>query len=302
MLLSESVKDKIPKNIIHFGGNLLSMRLNKFLEKSSLSRYIHIADYPNRHDHFHRVTDKINTNLKDFSCRILPHLDIKKNQLSDYLHSINGEILKQIKIYLSANENILEPAIADAVSQNIENKTVLYLGNSMPVRDMNEYGGMSDSDISIVTNRGVSGIDGNIATFAGYCATSGKPGTIIIGDVSCLHDINSLAFFDNMKVPLAIILINNNGGGIFSFLPIKNDKMVFEKYFGTPHNLSFKHAAAMFNIEYCHPSNIDDFISCYRSVFDGNRPVLIEVVTDRTENYNHHKNLQKLIKETVDKL
>ena len=110
--------------------------------------------------------------------------------------------------------------------------------------------------------------------------------TVVIGDLAFLHDLNSLALLRSVEVPVVVVVINNRGGGIFSFLPIARHPDVFEPYFGTPHAWTFGHAAALFGLRYEAVDRPDAFVAAYREATAGSGSTVIEVGTDRQENYD----------------
>lgn len=94
---------------------------------------------------------------------------------------------------------------------------------------------------------------------------------------------------------IIIIVINNSGGGIFSFLPVSDYDDVFEPYFGTPHSITFEHAAEMFDIEYTNPKTGNELLNTYKTYSANKNSVLIEVTTNRVENSDLHKKIQHSI-------
>ena len=177
---------------------------------------------------------------------------------------------------------------------------MLYLGSSMPIRDMDMFGVPDGTSDRVLANRGASGIDGCVATAAGVADESGLPLTAIVGDMACLHDLNSLALL--RRTPVTLIVVNNNGGGIFSFLPVAAHTDIFESHFGTPHGLHFEHAAAMFDIPYHGPSGREEFEETYlATVRSGNRS-LIEVNTDREENARIHRRIENAIRAGLESM
>ncbi|MFH0733269.1 MAG: 2-succinyl-5-enolpyruvyl-6-hydroxy-3-cyclohexene-1-carboxylic-acid synthase [bacterium] len=144
-----------------------------------------------------------------------------------------------------------EGKIVLEVLKNVPQNSNLVLANSMPPRDLDYYAGSVDNNVTVYCNRGASGIDGNTATAAGIAANCLQNTYFITGDLSFLHDIGSLFVLKQQDIRLCVVLINNNGGGIFNMLPISKNENVFEKYFLTPHNLSFKEIVKGFGGNYC---------------------------------------------------
>src|SRR5690625_277409 len=97
--------------------------------------------------------------------------------------------------------------------------SILFVANSMPVRDVDTFLLQMEKKVKLHANRGVSGIDGTMSSALGVAATTRQRVTLIIGDLSFYHDMNSLLAAKHYELDITIVLINNNGGGIFSFLP-----------------------------------------------------------------------------------
>jgi len=124
--------------------------------------------------------------------------------------------------------------------------STLVAGNSMPVRDIDSFFFNTESDIRIVGTRGASGIDGVTSTAMGAAAAGRGPVALLIGDLSFLHDVNGLWPAHRYGLDLTIVLVNNQGGGIFSFLPQRQavpDR--FDAWWGTPHGVDLRHAVAL---------------------------------------------------------
>lgn len=131
----------------------------------------------------------------------------------------------------------------------IPTDATLFVGNSMPIREVDTFLTIGPGKLRIFANRGASGIDGVVSTAVGVALR--RPGTVlVIGDLSFFHDMNGLLAAKLHHAELTIVLINNNGGGIFSFLPQAADPEHFETLFGTPHGLDFSHVARLYGADY----------------------------------------------------
>ncbi|MCL1593174.1 MAG: 2-succinyl-5-enolpyruvyl-6-hydroxy-3-cyclohexene-1-carboxylic-acid synthase [Actinomycetia bacterium] len=192
-----------------------------------------------------------------------------------------------------------EPQIARSTVENLPPGTNLVVASSRPIRDVDAYA-QPRSDIRILANRGVNGIDGLIATGLGV-ALSGQPTALLIGDVAALHDLGSLAELARLDAQLRIIVVNNNGGGIFSFLPQATSPVVdhrtFERHWGTPHGHRISPIADALGVPTSEPSSLDDFVERIQAPICGTD--LVEVVTDRTANTTHHKTIKTAIAEAL---
>jgi 2-succinyl-5-enolpyruvyl-6-hydroxy-3-cyclohexene-1-carboxylate synthase len=286
--------------IVQIGTRIVSAQWFKSIEQHPPTNYIAIADNPDRYDPSHLVSLRIEsdiTYLCDRLCQQLPQISPstwvqKLRSASDRIGITAAKFLKTSKL--------TEPLIARTISELIPSQHGLWVSNSMPIRDLDMYGvGKIDRDnntenLRIGANRGTSGIEGAIASATGFAVGLQAPVTAIVGDLSSLYDLNSFALLQHNLQPVIVIIINNDGGGIFSFLPIAKSTQIFDIYFGTPHGLEFQQAAAMFKLNYYHPRDRDELIRDYHRSLANNRSAIIEVTTDRTENLQLHQALVQL--------
>jgi len=135
--------------------------------------------------------------------------------------------------------------VVDILAERMPAESVLYVASSMPIRNVDRY--LPRIDARILSNRGANGIDGLISSALGVAAT-GRRTFVLAGDLSMLHDIGSLATAARLDLPITIVVMNNDGGGIFSFLPQAALPRHFERVFGTPHGLSFAAIADAFGL------------------------------------------------------
>ena len=279
-------KTHVPEVVLHLGGRIVSKHVGTFLHKSKPSEYILISDNPKRHDPLHEVTLKIEADIASVCFALTKRLD--SQQTTPYLSSWQEKMhsaRKVFQVFADHESKLSEPVVAHLVSQNILPDHGLFLANSMPVRDMDSFAGSNGALVPVGANRGASGIDGTIATATGFAAGFKRPVTLLIGDIAFLHDLNSLNYLSNSKYPITAIVINNNGGGIFSHLPIACFEQFFERYFVTPHDLTFEKAAGMYGLSYYHPETRQEFVSCYKKAIESRNSTIVEVTIDRKTNH-----------------
>ncbi len=296
LLLSAKFKNEFkPDIILHIGGQMTSKRFLQFAEANPDIQYIQVTNHPFRHDPAHIVDLRIEADISLF-CQAVAE-KIEKHSNSNQMSSLKQKsriVENVIAAFIKESDKICEPAVARIISQNIPKHHAVFLGNSMPIRDMDMYADPRGNQVPVGTNRGASGIDGLIASAAGFATGLERPVTLLIGDLAFLHDLSSLALLQKSSQPLIIVLINNRGGGIFSFLPIAKFADVFD-YFETPHEFSFKNAADLFKIAYFSPQTRNDFVQTYRRAIAKEQTALIEVQTHKDENIDLHRQLQKKI-------
>jgi 2-succinyl-5-enolpyruvyl-6-hydroxy-3-cyclohexene-1-carboxylate synthase len=190
-----------------------------------------------------------------------------------------------------------EPVIARAVWQAAPSESTVYAGSSMPIRDLDTFAGPPRSDLTVLANRGASGIDGLLSCAAGASAAEGRRVVALTGDVAALHDTNALELIARESLAVTIVVINNDGGGIFSFLPQAGtvDDNRFDAAFATPHGRSLAEIAAAFGVAVAPLTSIADLDAAMTT--EG--PVLVEVRTDRAENVAVHERLRNAVRDAV---
>ena len=179
------------------------------------------------------------------------------------------------------------PALLPALPED----TILFAGNSMPVRDLDAFAPGGTHAVRVLGNRGVNGIDGVLSTALGASAGSGAPALVVLGDLSFHHDLNGLAALRDPLARAVIVVVNNDGGGIFSLLPVADHPDVFERYFGTPHGLDFEPAAALYGIPYARPDSLPDLAERAGAALRSGRSAILEVRTDRAASAAHRRAL-----------
>lgn len=281
-----------PKVVLHIGGRVTSKRLLEYLEKQDLAHYILVNDHPTQQDPLHQATLKVETDIHLFCDALRQKTGMRS--LSPWLQNWKAKSNHVDSIFeetFPLNEKVSEPGIARWISKIIPKEQGLFLSSSLPIREFDLFAAAQDSRVPTAANRGASGIDGTLASASGFAQGLQRPVTVVLGDLALLHDLNSLALIRSSEIPVITVVFNNNGGGIFSFLPIAEFKDIFEPYFGTPHQLNFKSAAKMFELEYHCPKTIQDFVETYSEACNNPKSTLIEIQTDREENYALHQKL-----------
>ncbi len=289
-----------PDVVLHIGGQMTAKRFAQWMERTPPHHHLVLKPHPFRHDPAHTVTLRLEGDIAQ-TCRLLREqceqsaLQQRNEAITKHLERLQvlsvqiGEIVRS---FVEKHEALSEIAVAQTVTEQTPSEHGIFLGNSMPIRDADMYASPNLRVSRLAANRGASGIDGLIATAAGFAEGLQQPTTLVIGDLSFMHDLTSLALLRSVRQPLTIVLVNNQGGGIFSFLPVAGFDDIFEPFFGTPHSYTFRQAADMFGLEYHCPTTQAEFVETYQMAVQGGGHTLIELRTDRQCNYDEHKNLQ----------
>jgi 2-succinyl-5-enolpyruvyl-6-hydroxy-3-cyclohexene-1-carboxylate synthase len=181
-----------------------------------------------------------------------------------------------------------EPGLQAALGPALRDGDLVYTASSMPIRDQEAFMPPGEADVLFLCNRGANGIDGLVSSGIGAAHASGRPTVIVTGDLSLLHDIGGLAALRDVSTPVRIVVVNNDGGGIFHFLPQEESmpEDEFEALLGTPRGVDLSRAADLFGIEH---RRIDDLGQFADALAAGTG--LVEVPVDRQENLALHRHI-----------
>lgn len=288
---SENHRQYIEDNIdfiIRIGEPVTSKQTNAFLKQTAVPQYLisefqDIKPFPVTPDETYVGT--IN--------EILPRL-IADNFMSDAKERFT-DLSKLLHKYIDEHISGFDDEgryVYDIIKETDASRT-FFLSSSMPIRDFERYDTRVVHDV--FANRGANGIDGVISSALGLGTK--EPVTMLIGDVSMNHDINSLLLAKLENIDFTIIVFNNNGGNIFSYLPQYAHKPHFERLFGTPLDLNFEHAAKLYDYEYVHIENANELT---KEMLNKTGRQMIEIKTDREHNLESHNELKARLKELVD--
>ena len=198
----------------------------------------------------------------------------------------------EVKDYIKSATD--EAAFVGNVLDKLTNEDALFVSNSMPIRDIDNL--FMTCEANIYANRGANGIDGVISTALGMAVH--KKTTLLIGDLAFYHDMNGLLMSKLNDISLNIILLNNDGGGIFSYLPQKDAAdQYFERLFGTPTGLNFEHTALLYDFTFERFESIESFKYAALSNFGAH---IYEIITDRQDNLEQHQKLYKKLSDIIN--
>lgn len=289
-----------PDVVIHFGGHVIGKQPAMALRKHPPLHYVVVREHPGRFGPDHNVT----LTLEASPAAVASALEGCREPLPgircrDAFSAASGIIDKMACVPELAVSEISAPRIVSSLAGDGH---ALFVANSMPARDMDLYAApVAQKPLQVALNRGVSGIDGIISTAAGFSAGLGKPTTLLIGDISFLHDMNALCLLNHPWNPLIVIVLNNHGGGIFSFLPIASQTDRLDECFATPQHFSIESAARTFGIDYACPETNGDFTQLYAEALTTKKSLIIEIRSDREKNLLLHRSLKAQLDPVFEK-
>ncbi len=220
----------------------------------------------------------------------LPVKDTATNWLKDWQRFSNTTAYV-LQNALGRLEELFEGRVLASMANLLPDGATLFVGNSMPVRDLDSFFGGSPKNIRLLANRGANGIDGVISSALGVAAAGQGPLVLVIGDISTYHDLNGLLAAKLHKLNATIVVLNNDGGGIFSFLPQAGYPHNFEQLFGTPHGLDFEPVMGMYGAKFSRVQDWPAFEKAMQNALKEDGLKVIEVPTHRDSNVTLHRQM-----------
>ena len=250
ILRNQKLAEKLaPKIVIQIGELPTSKELRTWLEITQPQRLL-IDSTPENLDPLHGKTIHLRLSIEEFTNRFISN---NLQQPTSFSFKLWGEVESKIRAKINQTMNtidkLIEPKTAWLLAQNLPEKTPIFIANSMSVRNVEFFWTANNRFISPYFNRGANGIDGTLSTALGI-AHRHQSSVMLTGDLALLHDTNGFLISQKFVGHLTIILINNNGGGIFEMLPIAQFDPPFEEYFATPQNINFAQLCATYGVEH----------------------------------------------------
>ena len=195
---------------------------------------------------------------------------------------------------------LLEAGLARALGEELEPATSLYASNSMPVRDLDAFLAPHRQAPRVVAHRGTNGIDGVVSAAAGMAAAGG-PVVLLAGDLALLHDLGGLLGAARLGIDLVVVVPNNDGGGIFSFLPVAEavPGATFEQFFGTPHGTDLSAVAAGLGVGHHRVDDHATLCESLRTCTAAGGVHIIEVPVETEANVAQHRLLERSVRDAV---
>ncbi len=205
-----------------------------------------------------------------------------------------------IETRLADTGELFEGRVFAELARLLPDRSTLYVGNSMPVRDLDTFFPARGRSIRFLANRGANGIDGVVSSALGAAVGSDGPLVLVIGDISFYHDMNGLLAAKRYGLNATIVLLNNDGGGIFSFLPQASQPEHFEALFGTPHGLDFRPAAELYDAAFTRVDTWEGFREAVQRGLVSDGLDIIELRTGRDRNVTLHREIWQAVSSALD--
>ncbi|KAM3113307.1 2-succinyl-5-enolpyruvyl-6-hydroxy-3-cyclohexene-1-carboxylic-acid synthase [Phormidesmis sp. 146-33] len=247
LLRNAELADKLaPDVVIRVGEMPTSKALRQWLTATQPNQWV-IDPSDRSLDPLHGKTIHLPTSIEAFVTQLSE--SVAPSPYTQLWCEMEAQMRRAIDQKLSAETALFEGKAAWLLSQHLPHKTPLFISSSMPIRDVEFFWMPNDSAIQPFFNRGANGIDGILSTALGI-AHHNQASVLLTGDLALLHDTNGFLNRDRLIGSLTIIVINNNGGGIFGMLPIAQFNPPFEEFFATPQNIDFANLCQTYNVDH----------------------------------------------------
>jgi len=302
-LRDERVRERLaPDLVLRVGSGPTSSALNGWLAHHNGIRHVVIDGGGRWKDHGALVTDYLHVDAAELlaSCAAelssgvaLTHRATEWQELWRRAASAAEETLERQRAGMPHEGDVVRDAMAVLPSGS-----TVFVSSSMPVRDLDAFAGPGDTPIRALGNRGASGIDGIVSAAFGASAGSGDPTLCILGDLALFHDQNGLLWSREADAPVVFLLIDNDGGGIFHMLPVREHEPYFTRLFATPHGLDLRHAAELHAIPF---EDVDAGAvgAAVSRAFDAGGTRVLRVRTDRIDNERRHQEVAAAVTGSV---
>ncbi len=273
--MGEALQNYAPDLILHFGRRILAKGIDRLLMTSPPRDYIVINDFHGIADSTYRVTEIIRAQASQAAIGfgdIWPRWENIHHDLPAW-GVIDGALLTEFSM----------ASAAVTLSSMIPREHHVFLGNSMTVRTFDRFCRLNSP---IICHRGVSGIEGHIASSYGAAIAHGGPVTAFLGDVAALHDLNALLLLNQSKWPIIVIVFNNHGGRIFEMLPMADNRAAMDPFMTTPHSHDFAAPAQWAGLRYAEADSTTKLAQVYTEALASGEAWLIEVTLSSGHPWN----------------
>jgi 2-succinyl-5-enolpyruvyl-6-hydroxy-3-cyclohexene-1-carboxylate synthase len=299
LLLREEhfARSVVPEMVLRFGEMPTSKPLRAWLADSGADQIV-IDPYGGWNEPTNRAAAILRadpTELAQGWAARLEGLEGRERPLPDRWLDAEKTAQEVLDVVL-AEGTITEPALHRALGAAHRDGDLVYTSSSMPIRDQEAFLAAGGADVLFLSNRGANGIDGLISSGIGAAHAGGRPTTIVVGDLGLLHDLGSLAALRDVSTPVRIVVIDNDGGGIFHFLPQESvlEREEFEALLGTPRGVGVAKVAALFELPHRRLESLADLPDALAAGTG-----LIEVKTDRRTSVEAHRDLIRRVHEAI---
>jgi 2-succinyl-5-enolpyruvyl-6-hydroxy-3-cyclohexene-1-carboxylate synthase len=297
-------KTHAPEIVIRFGAMPTSKSYMLWLERHIGCQQLIVGS--TNSDPTHGLTIALNTYPVSFCEQLANYLEnYAQPAFQDKQWRLDFELAEsiaehEITNFLSTINELFDGKVYAELSQILPADSYIYIASSTPIRDLDTFF-HSDRPVTVLANRGANGIDGTISSALGAAWGCDRPMILICGDLAFYHDLNGLLATKKYNISLTVILLNNDGGGIFNLLPISKFENTFEEFFGTAHGLDFAPIINAYGCEHILVRDWTHFRDAFLYSIETKGTQVLEIRSDRKRNQEIHFAIWNRVIENCDR-
>ncbi|MGD8320809.1 MAG: 2-succinyl-5-enolpyruvyl-6-hydroxy-3-cyclohexene-1-carboxylic-acid synthase [Gemmatimonadota bacterium] len=298
MLRDPAVRDRLaPDLVVRVGASPTSAALQGYLEHHAGVRHVVVDGGGRWKDHGDLATDYLRADAAALLGVVAEEVGVVADPAwaSDWSRAAGAARAVLDRETAGA---LHEGDILAAVARTVPTGGSLFVSSSMPVRDLDAFGAPRTSVVRVLANRGASGIDGVVSSAFGVAAASDGPTVCVLGDVAFFHDQNGLLWHREPDAPVVFVLVDNDGGGIFHMLPVREHEPWFTRYFAAPHGLDLGRAAALHDIP-LEDVAVGDVGAALTRALEAGGTRVVRVRTERAGNHERHTEIARDVARSV---
>jgi 2-succinyl-5-enolpyruvyl-6-hydroxy-3-cyclohexene-1-carboxylate synthase len=290
-----------PQVVLRFGALPTSKPVQQYLQRYPSARQV-LIDPGGWRDPTGLVSDVLHVDPRLLCEALVAHSAWQpfSREWTRRWQQVNAVARAAVEAHLVGADELFEGKIFASLLPLLPGNATVYAGNSMPVRDLDTFSATTGQPLRCLSNRGANGIDGVVSSALGASAAGCGPVVLVIGDVSFYHDLNGLLAARKHGLDLLVVLINNDGGGIFSFLPQAELPLErFEALFGTPHGLDFRPFVEGYGGQFRRVEDWSSFASAVADALARGGLQVVELPTRRDRNVELHRQVWRVVAEAL---
>jgi 2-succinyl-5-enolpyruvyl-6-hydroxy-3-cyclohexene-1-carboxylate synthase len=294
-----------PEFVLRFGSTPISKSQRLWLEGNVPKHLVLVDPEADWSDPSHLASELLQADPLAF-CEALIGRVSPSGAESDWLHRMMRAercAAEAVERRVSDEDELLEPRAIRELAEILPDDAILYVSNSMPVRDLDAFLPVSNRSLRVLANRGANGIDGMISSALGAAGSQPQPVVLLTGDLALLHDVGALQAAQRHSLNLSIVVFDNDGGGIFSYLPVASsaNPEVFETHFRTPHGANLGGIVSGFGADFARVSSWEHFRTSFKSALASPGVSIVEIPIDRDRSVAHHREIDRLVRDAVSR-
>lgn len=287
-----------PEVVVRFGASPTSKVLRKYLASAEIDQYVvdPAGEWPEAE---FTATHHVTAGPSGFAAAVADSID-SPGVASEYATRFEQAEQRYWDIVRSARaEEWFEGGVLGTVAEVTPAGATLFVSNSMPVRDLDRFGRPRDDDLRVFGNRGVSGIDGIVSTGLGAGSATDDPLVIVTGDLAYYHDMNGLLALGRCGVDATIVLVDNDGGGIFHELPIEQFDPPFTEQFKTPHGIDFSGTETLYDLDFQRCDGRQDFLAAFGRSVETTGTQVLSVEFDSESSHRYRETVHQRVQDEI---